>query len=276
MTKVAIIGLGSIGAGVAEALGRDKRFSLAGYDLRPEAFERVAGVMRAEASPAAASDSAEVVFVAVVNDAQVRTVLSGEDGVLSAGTPPKVIALLSTITIPTVYWAAEEAARRGVMLIDCGVSGPRGLAENAMVTMIGGDETAYAIARPVIEAFSKPAVYCGQLGNGMRTKLACNLVFFTGWMSAWEGARLALAAGVPLENFVEAVTAGEKWVHPRMGLVAAGVGLPPGAPATSRPGTAAFAQKDLGAALALGEELGLDLAAAKVALAAFPGVAGVE
>ena len=145
-----------------------------------------------------------------------------------------------------------------------------------MPTMVGGDAEAVAQARPVIEAFSSPMVHCGELGNGMRAKLACNMILFTDWAVAWQGAQLAAAAGVPLDRFVEAVNAAGKWVRPHMGLVEDGVGVSmPGMPTLSRPSTAAFADKDLRAALALAADLGVELPSAEVALRIFPKVAGL-
>ncbi|MCR5879564.1 NAD(P)-dependent oxidoreductase [Phenylobacterium sp. J367] len=276
MSKVAIIGLGSIGAGVARALAQGKGgrlHELTGYDVRPQSLEELAGVLRAAATPAAASAGADVVLLAVVDDGQVREVLEGKDGVLSASPLPRAVVILSTVTLPTVLWAGDTCAARGVALVDCGVSGgPHALAHASITSMVGGDEAAFEIVRPVIDGFSDPTIHCGQLGNGMRAKLARNLIIYTDWMVAWEGARLARAAGVPLDKFVQCVTASDRWVRPHMGLVEEGVGLESGA---SRPSTAAVADKDLRAALALGAELAMDLPAAELALARFGAVAGV-
>jgi 3-hydroxyisobutyrate dehydrogenase-like beta-hydroxyacid dehydrogenase len=125
----------------------------------------------------------------------------------------------------------------------------------------------------VLEGFADPVVHCGELGNGMRAKLARNLIIYTDWMVAWEAARLALAAGVPLDRFVECVTASDRWVKPHMHLVDHGIGL--GSEANAER-TAGYADKDLRAALALGDELGLDLPAAQLALARFRAVAGLD
>ncbi|MDB5424960.1 MAG: beta-hydroxyacid dehydrogenase, 3-hydroxyisobutyrate dehydrogenase [Phenylobacterium sp.] len=271
MSKVAIIGLGAIGAEAARTLAQGKdgqSHSMAGYDVRAETLKALSDVVQPAASPAAASEGADVVLVAVMNDAQVRDVLTGEGGVLSATVAPRAVLILSTITIPTVFWASEVCAERGVALLDCAVSG------HPMTSMVGGDDAGFEIVRPVIEGFSDSVVHCGQLGNGMRAKLARNLIIYTDWMVAWEGARLALAAGVPLDKFVQCVTASDKWVRPHMSMVQDGVGLPGGT--ATRASTAAYADKDLRAALALAAELGVDLPAATLAVSRFPAVAGLE
>ena len=271
MSTVAIIGLGSIGSEAARELAKSKNgqeYSLVGYDTRPETLAALGAVLRPAVSPAAASEGADVVLVAVVNDAQVRDVLTGEGGVLSAATLPRAVLILSTISVPTVFWAEAECAARGVALLDCAVSG------HPITSMVGGDDDGFGIVRPVIEGYSVSVIHCGKLGNGMRAKLARNLIIFADWMVAWEGARLAMAAGVPLDKFVQCVTSSDKWVRPHMALVDEGIGLPGGT--TKRPSTAAFADKDLRAALALGAELGVDLPAAELALNRFRAVAGLE
>ncbi|MCR5879551.1 NAD(P)-dependent oxidoreductase [Phenylobacterium sp. J367] len=276
MSKVAIIGLGVIGSGVARALAQGKggrTFEVAGFDVRQETLDGLRDTVRAAPSPRLASEGADVVLVAVMDDAQVRAVLDGADGVLAAARLPRAVAILSTVTLPTVLWAGDTCAARGVALVDCGVSGgPHALAHASITSMVGGDEAAFEIVRPVIDGFSDPTIHCGQLGNGMRAKLARNLIIYTDWMVAWEGARLARAAGVPLDKFVQCVTASDRWVRPHMAMVSEGTGLTGG----SNAATAAYADKDLRAALALGEELGLNLPAATLALDLFPEVAGLR
>lgn len=271
MAKVAIIGLGSIGREAAEALAKveaGEAHSLSGYDIRAEVLEDLRPVVRPCASPAQASEGADVVLVAVMNDAQVRDVISGEGGILASAAPPRTILILSTVALPTVFWASEICAEKNILVLDSAVSG------HPMTSMVGGDDAGFEIVRPVIEGYSESVVHCGALGNGMRAKLARNLIIYTDWVTAWEGARLAVAAGVPLDKFVQCVTSSDRWVTPHMGLVAAGVGLP-GA-TVNRASTAVYADKDLKAALALGKELGVDLPAAALALSRFPAAAGIE
>jgi len=177
-----------------------------------------------------------------------------------------------------VFWAAEEAAKKGVALLDCGVSGgPQALAEASNTAMVGGTEEAFALVRPVLAGFSDPVVHCGVLGNGMRAKLARNLIFFTDLSTAWEGARLALAAGVPLDKFVECVASSDKWVMSHLALLKQDAGLD--ATHSTDQGiaraVAGYADKDLRAALALAEQLGVEMPTAKIALARFPDVAGM-
>jgi 3-hydroxyisobutyrate dehydrogenase-like beta-hydroxyacid dehydrogenase len=276
MKSVAIIGLGEIGSGIAGALGRRGDFSLVGYDVNAEALRAVEQTVRGRPTPAEAAENADVALIAVMNDTQTRDVLTGLDGVLTGRHPPRAIAILSTVTVETIFWAAGEAAAKGTALVDCGVSGGRqALKEASITSMVGGSEEAFGLVHDVIAGFSDPVVYCGELGNGMRAKLARNLIIYTDWMVAWEGARLALAAGVPLDKFVQVVTASDRWVRPHMAMVEKGTGLVGGESGRDAR-TAAYAEKDLQAALALGAELGIPLPAAELARQQFKRVAGCE
>jgi 3-hydroxyisobutyrate dehydrogenase-like beta-hydroxyacid dehydrogenase len=110
----------------------------------------------------------------------------------------------------------------------------------------------------------------------MRAKLARNLITYAQWMATWEAAHLAVSAGVPLERFVEVVAASHRWMAPHWFLVERGAGLGrPQDPEQARL-TATYADKDLRAALELGEELGLALPAARLALERVPTMTGSD
>jgi 3-hydroxyisobutyrate dehydrogenase-like beta-hydroxyacid dehydrogenase len=264
--QVGIIGLGIIGAGVARCLGNHGH-TLSVFDIRPEPIAELAEIAGAAATPAAAADGAGVVVVSVLNDEQVRTVLSGPDGVLAAATPPRVLVLVSTVPIETIQWAAAEAARVSVSVVDCGVSGgPHSLAAGSIVAMVGGEQEAVEFARPVLEGFASPVIHMGAVGTGMAAKLGRNLMTFAGRVVAWEAMRVATSAGIAPAAFLEMTKASEKWSTSTdwldRGLGVAGTELDEvGAGRSS-----VYAHKDLGAALELGRELGLDLPMAEKAL----------
>jgi len=118
----AVIGLGSIGAPVAVRLAK-AGISTRVVDLRDEACgpALAEGATRAT-SPAEGADGADLVAVAVVNDAQVEEVLLGERGVLSSARDDCVVAIHSTVRLDTVHKVAAAARERGVSVLDAGVS----------------------------------------------------------------------------------------------------------------------------------------------------------
>jgi 3-hydroxyisobutyrate dehydrogenase len=211
----------------------------------------------------------DVILIAVLTDDQVRDVIEGEDGLLSASSAPRVVVILSTAAMATIRWAAETVERAGMALLDCGVSGGAGGLEAAAITaMVGGDDVAFEKARPALEAFSNPVLHMGPLGRGMAAKLARNLIVYTDWSVAWEASRLAEAAGVDVAKFVQAVESSDHWIGGHMAMVREGVGLSTADDDALARGAAAgvYARKDLRSALELGDELDLDLPAARLAL----------
>lgn len=265
MSDVAVIGLGRIGRGAARSLVRAGH-SVGGYDVAEEATAALKSIVRIACSPREAAAEAEVVLIAAFDEAQVRDVLTGDAGVLTADPPPRAAVILSTVPLATIEWAAGEAAAADVGLVDCGVTGGgEAIERGSIVALVGGDADTVELARPVLEAFSSPMLHMGPLGSGMKAKLARNAIVFGCWYIVSEAARLAAAAGLDLDKLIEASDAADKWSGGPMALLArhrirpadgdyadeASVGL--------RQAFAAYAHKDVRAALELGDQLGLEL-----------------
>jgi 3-hydroxyisobutyrate dehydrogenase len=268
---VGVIGLGSIGGHVARAL-RNAGWEVVGFDVRPEAFEQFP-----EARPAGSvrelAEAADTILVAVYDDDQLREVLRGEDGILSATPPPATVCVLSTITLSTLRWAAGEAAGAGVELIDCGVTGGSGLrARGKIVVLAGGSEEALERVRPVLEVFAEPLLHMGPLGAGMQAKLARNLMHYSGWYAAWEAARIAAACGIDVQKLVLAhETSNQMSSGGGTNLLTRGIGPDPADPSdeesmAARRGSADFAKKDLSYVLELANELEIPLPGAELVL----------
>ena len=210
--RVGVIGLGDIGRGLATHISK-AGFELAVFDTRSEAAEAFAEQARVCADLAELGAAADAVFVAVVTDDQVRTVLDPVSGALAGLTSGTTIVIVSTVRLDTVREMAELAAGRGVGLVDCGVSGgPTAAASGTLVSMVGGTDADVERVRPVIDAFSSLVVRMGPVGAGQRAKLARNVVQYGSWLAAHEGARLAEAAGVELALLAEVIRESDKLI----------------------------------------------------------------
>jgi 3-hydroxyisobutyrate dehydrogenase len=265
---------------MVHALTRTRDYELVGYDPSPAAGESLAAKARLAGSPREAASGAEVVFVAVFDDEQVRDALSGPNGVLAADPLPKTVVILSTVTPETIRWAHGEGAGAGVAVLDCGVTGgSNALAESSIVGLIGGDVAAYDQARPFIEGFANPALYMGPLGSGMKAKLARNMIVFGTWFIASEAARLAAAAGVDIDTFIQASDAADVWSGGPTGLLKRGIrpGAASGDDADDalRKGFAAYAHKDVAAAMAFAAEVGVEVPAAALVEERFDDAVGL-
>jgi 3-hydroxyisobutyrate dehydrogenase len=267
--RVAVVGLGRIGGGAVRSLGRGD-FDLVGYDIDPAAVERVAGIAAPASSLAEAAAAADVVLVAVFDDAQVRDALEGDRSLLAAEPPPKAIVILSTVSVETIHWAAEQGRARGVEIVDCGVSGGKAIEQGTIAAMVGGTDAAVATVRPVLEGFASPVVHMGALGTGMQAKLARNMIVYGCWYVASEAARLAAAAGIAVERLIEVSDAADRSSGGPTGMLKRALSTDPDELVNLRR-TPEYAHKDLQTALALGRELGLDLPAATLVEERFDG-----
>ncbi len=262
--SVGVIGLGAIGAGVASSLGAGG-FDLVVCDVRPEAVDRLSDRATAAATPAAVAARCGAAVVAVVDDDQVRSVLTGPDGLLSSPGRLRTVVVVSTILPETVAAMGEAAAGIGVTMVDCGVTGgPAAARDGDLISMVGGSDEAFATALPVIDAFSSLVVHTGAFGTGLLAKLARNAIQYGSWLAAYEGQRIAEAAGIDLGDLARVVRASDA----RIGGPATLMFRPTVAPfgpdddaglVEAMRGAAALAHKDLEAAVRAGAGLGLDL-----------------
>jgi 3-hydroxyisobutyrate dehydrogenase-like beta-hydroxyacid dehydrogenase len=268
---VGVVGLGAIGGNVARSLAASGLYTVVGYDPREEAYAQFPEV-RPIPSARLLAEMADTVLVAVYDDAQLRTALTGPDGILVATPPPATVCVLSTVTLTTLRWAAEEAARVNVELIDCGVTGGSGLrVRGKIVVLAGGSDKAIAAVRPVLEVFGDPVLHMGDLGAGMKAKLARNLMHYSGWYAAWEAARVADACGIDVRKLVQAhEISNAASSGGGTSLLMAGIG--PGLPfdphdedsIARRQRSAGFAKKDLQYISELAEEIGISLPGAEL------------
>ncbi len=279
-TRVGVIGLGDIGRGVADScVGAG--IALTVCDIRPEALEAFADRASTTTSPAVLAEESDVIVVAVVNDAQVLSVTSGDDGVLGSAAPGTVLVVVSTISPGALASVAEAAASAGVRVVDCGVSGgPAAAAAGELICMVGGSEEDIAAASPALEAMGSLVVRMGELGTGLLAKLARNVVQYGGWLAAYEGQRIAEAGGIELAKLAQVIRASDA----KIGGAATLMFRPTVAPfgpddheglVASMAAGAALAAKDLAAALEAATELGLTLPGVEVTATHIDDVFGV-
>jgi len=176
--EVAFIGLGVMGYPMAGHLAK------AGHDIR--VFNRTPGKAArwaaeyggiAVASIAEAVDGRELVAMCVGNDADVRQVMAEAYPALEPGT---VVVDHTTTSAKLARQMAEEAAAHEVAFVDAPVSGGQAGAQNGQLAiMVGGDDVAVAVARPVIGAYAKAIQHMGGPGAGQLTKM-CNQICIAG------------------------------------------------------------------------------------------------
>ena len=208
--KVAFIGLGVMG------------YPMAGHVLRAGleicVFNRNAA--RAEQwcaeyggdmapTPAEAAKNADVVLVCVGNDDDVRAVVLGESGVLSAMKPGAILVDHTTASADLARELAGAAQQQGKQFLDAPVSGGQAGAENgALTVMIGGDPSTYVLAKPVIDCYSRFSKLLGPAGHGQLAKMV-NQICISGVVQGLaEGLNFAMKAGLEGEALIETLSKG--------------------------------------------------------------------
>ncbi len=278
-TRVGFIGLGDMGGPMAKQL-LDWPGGLTVCDMRAEAVEPfTAAGAEAAASAAELAAKCGVICIAVVNDRQVRAVLTGENGVLSTAEPGTVVAVHSTIGDESAVEFAGLCAERGVELVDAPISGgAAGANSGRLAVMIGGSERAVAAVRKPFGCFADLVVHAGEVGAGTRMKLARNLLHFISFTAATEAQRLAEAAGLDITalgkvvRHSDAVTGGAGSIMLRDTTAPIEEGdfwLP------ILTHVRELGEKDLSLALDLGNRIGTELPLAELALARFGDGLGV-
>ena len=177
MTTIAFIGLGIMGSPMAvhlAAAGHD----VAGYNRTPEkTAPLVEAGGRAADSIADAVRDAEVVCVMVPDSPDVTDVLTGDGGVFDSAKPGTLVIDFSSIRPDVTTRLAEQAAEKGMRLVDAPVSGGEAGAKNAALSiMVGGDADDFQAAKPVLDIVGTTVVHVGPSGSGQTVKAANQLI----------------------------------------------------------------------------------------------------
>lgn len=210
----AIIGLGKMGAGMAQNLMRHG-FELAGYDINPAAADRfAAGGGRFAPDPADAARDAELLMLVVLNAAQVEEVLF-RAGALEALAPGAVV--IGCSTVPPAF--ATEMERRveatGRCYLDAPVTGGvRGADEGTLTVLASGSDAAFAAAAPALEAVASVVHRLGErAGAASSAKLVNQLLVGTHLAVAAEAVELCRRLDVDTDVLFEVIRTGMASSH---------------------------------------------------------------
>src|ERR1700692_4013891 len=211
MASIAFIGLGNMGGPMTANLVK------AGHEVI--AFDLVAASReQAKADGAGIADSA----VGSVKGADVvitmlpagRHVLSVWTDVIPSMKKGALIIDCSTIDVESAKQAHALAAKHGVLSVDAPVSGGTGGAKGATLTfMCGGEDKAFAAAKPVLENMGKKIVHCGGDGAGQAVKICNNMMLAVSMIGVCEGFALAEKLGLSHQALFDVVStsSGQSW-----------------------------------------------------------------
>ncbi|MDP3854206.1 NAD(P)-dependent oxidoreductase [Phenylobacterium sp.] len=205
--KVAFVGLGVMGFPMAGHLAKVGHGVMV-FNRSPEKAERWVATHggRLGASPAEAAAGAEIVFLCVGNDDDVRGVVAQ---VLPAMAPGGIVVDHTTTSATVAREMSNLAGEGGRFFVDAPVSGGQAGAENGQLTvMCGGEPQAYARAEPVIAAFAKAVRRMGGPGAGQLTKMVNQICIAGVVQGLAEGLHFARRAGLDPADVYEAISKG--------------------------------------------------------------------
>jgi len=253
--KIGFIGLGNMGSELARHLvaAGHSLFTFARGERSRANAARLGLVVRS--SPAEVAQASEVVFTMVTAGADVELVTLGPEGIVQGAAAGSAVVDLSTISPTIARDIGRRLKERGIEMLDVPVSGGIPAAKAASLTMFVGGETAvFERVRPLLERVGKSIFHMGPLGTGQVTKLANQIAQLACLQGTAEALLFAREQGADPANVREALLTGygasrmldvlgKKMVERdfKAGIVAA------------------LHHKDIGVALALGQEAGLPL-----------------
>ena len=211
MATIAFIGLGNMGGPMAANLVKAGHKVVA-FDLVAASRDQAQsdGAAIAESSVSAVK-GADTVITMLPAGKHVMSVWNEVVPHLSKGA---LIIDCSTIDVESAKHAHALAAKHGVASIDAPVSGGTGGAKGATLTfMCGGEDKAFAAARPVLEKMGKKIVHCGGDGAGQAVKICNNMMLAVSMIGVCEGFALAEKLGLSHQALFDVVStsSGQSW-----------------------------------------------------------------
>jgi 3-hydroxyisobutyrate dehydrogenase len=211
MASIAFIGLGNMGGPMAANLVKAGHKVVA-FDLveasRAQAKADGAGI--AESSVGAVKGADVVITMLPAG----KHVISVWTDVVPSMAKGALIIDCSTIDVESAKAAHALAAKHGVGSVDAPVSGGTGGAKGATLTfMCGGEEKAFAAAKPVLEKMGKKIVHCGGDGAGQAVKICNNMMLAVSMIGVCEGFALAEKLGLSHQALFDVVStsSGQSW-----------------------------------------------------------------
>ncbi|YBV97217.1 NAD(P)-dependent oxidoreductase [Phyllobacteriaceae bacterium JZ32] len=211
MATVAFIGLGVMGYPMAGHLKTRGGHDVTVYNRSAAKAEKWAAEFGGKhaATPAEAARDKDFIFSCVGNDDDLRQVTIGENGAFSTMKKGAIFIDNTTASAEVARELAAEAEKRGFHFIDAPVSGGQAGAENGVLTvMVGGEETVFERARPVIEAYARAVGLMGPVGAGQLTKMI-NQICIAGIVQGLaEGIHFGKKAGLDIEKVIGVISKG--------------------------------------------------------------------
>lgn len=214
MNKIAFIGLGNMGAPMAENLLK-AGLNVEVFDLNPDAVTQLValGALAAKSIQGAVSD-ADVVITMLPASAHVKSVYLDDNGVLNHVSKETLLIDSSTIDPDTARSVASQAQAQGVNFVDAPVSGGvAGAAAGTLTFIVGGSAENYDKAKTVLAHMGKSIFHAGVAGSGQMAKICNNMMLGILMSGTCEALNLGIENGLDPQVLSEIMlqSSGRNW-----------------------------------------------------------------
>lgn len=264
--KIAVVGLGRMGANMARCL-KDKGYSISAvFDIRQDLTVEISKEIDAMAarSLTEVTANADIILTVVTNDAAMESIFFGDDNLLENANG-RIFINCATLS-PGIHAKVEQAASaQGAQTLEaCMASSIPQARKGELFLIVAGSEAVFQTCKPLLEDLSIALHYVGSTGKGAQVKALVNMVMNINTAALAEGLGLANALGLDLEVVCSIFS--QTGANSRVLQTDADDMI-------NRDHDCYFsaehAAKDSGIALALANEQGLDLPLAKATLAQY-------
>ena len=160
-------------------------------------------------TPARAAKGCDIVFACVGNDDDVRQVSLGEEGIFAGLPKGSIFVDHTTASAELAVELGAIADKNGQYFLDAPVSGGQAGAINGVLTvMVGGDESTFAKAEPVMAAFARFSQIMGPVGSGQLAKMVNQICFVNTVQGLAEGLNFAQKAGLDTDKLLDTIGKG--------------------------------------------------------------------
>jgi len=206
---VGFIGIGVMGRSMAGHL-LDAGYSVHVYNrTQSKAQDLVDRGAQWQLSPGKVAAAADVIITIVGFPADVESVYLGEDGVLAQARSGSLAIDMTTSCPNLASRIAQEAAAKGIEVLDAPVSGGDiGAREARLSIMVGGSVSGFERALPLFEIMGKNIVHQGPAGSGQHTKMCNQIAIASGMMAISEAMAYAKKSGLQPETVLKSIESG--------------------------------------------------------------------
>jgi 3-hydroxyisobutyrate dehydrogenase len=210
--KIAFIGLGNMGGGMAANLVKAGH-SVNAFDLSEAALEQAkSNGCEAFTSVREAVSDVDAAVSMLPNGAIVRGVY--DSNVIGHAPTSALLLDCSTIDVATARDVASSATAKGYDMVDAPVSGGIAAANGGTLTfMVGGSDSDFARARPILSAMGKAVIHAGGAGAGQAAKICNNMLLGASMVATCETFAMAEKLGLDLQTFydISSKASGQNW-----------------------------------------------------------------